>query len=137
MSKLISMCVQDEERLKVEKPNVAHLTTTGSYKKNAYKNGKGFKNKDKPNSTQTNKANYSGNNSETCPKCHFCKKQGHIQKECPKLREWLEKKGKSSINYVTYESFLIDVPSNTWWLDTGAMVHITNSLQGFLSKKTL
>ena len=87
MSKLISMCAQYEERLKVEKPNIAHLTTTGSYKKNAYKNGKGFKNKDKPISTKINKVNYSGNNSETCPKCHFCKKQGHIQKECPKLRE--------------------------------------------------
>ena len=42
-----------------------------------------------------------------------------------------------SFNYVTYESFLTDVPSNTWWLDTGSMVHITNSLHGFHTKKTL
>lgn len=46
LSKLIAMYVQEEERLKVEKPNVAHLTTTGSYKKKTYKNGKSFKNKD-------------------------------------------------------------------------------------------
>ena len=30
-----------------------------------------------------------------------------------------------------YESFNIDVPSNTWWVDSGSMVHATNSLQGF------
>lgn len=135
MSELIAMCIQEKKSLKVEKPNVAHLTTTGSHKK-AHKNGKGFKNKEKTVSNKTNKANYSSNNYEAGPKCHFCKKQGHVQKDCPKFREWLEKKG-MSFNYVTYESFLIDVPSNTWWLDTGAMVHITNSLEGFFSKKTL
>ena len=112
MSELIAICFQEEERLKVEKPNVAHLTTTRSYKKKAHKKGKCFKNKDKLASNKTNKANYSSNNSEAGPKCHFCRKQGHIQKDCPKFREWLEKKG-MFFNYVTYESFLINVPSNT------------------------
>ncbi|KAK2972148.1 hypothetical protein RJ640_018216 [Escallonia rubra] len=31
----------------------------------------------------------------------------------------------------------VDAPLNTWWVDTGATVHITNSLQGFLSVKKL
>jgi hypothetical protein len=36
-----------------------------------------------------------------------------------------------------YESLLVDIPLNTWWVDTGASVHITNSLQGFLSMRML
>ncbi|XP_071687887.1 uncharacterized protein [Rutidosis leptorrhynchoides] len=30
---------------------------------------------------------------ETGPKCKFYKKHGHIHRECPKFREWLDNKG--------------------------------------------
>ena len=43
MSELITMCVQEEERLKVEKPDMAHLTI-GPNKK-SFKKGKGKKKK--------------------------------------------------------------------------------------------
>ncbi|KAL6342889.1 hypothetical protein AAG906_016908 [Vitis piasezkii] len=43
MSELIAMCVQEEERLKVEKPDMAHLTI-GPNKK-SFKKGKGNKKK--------------------------------------------------------------------------------------------
>ncbi|XP_028058880.1 uncharacterized protein LOC114262712 [Camellia sinensis] len=39
MSELIAMCVQEEERLKAEKPDMAHLTTLGPTKK-IFKKGK-------------------------------------------------------------------------------------------------
>ncbi|RVW73194.1 Retrovirus-related Pol polyprotein from transposon TNT 1-94 [Vitis vinifera] len=58
MSELIAMCVQEEERLKVEKPDMAHLT-------------------------------------------------------------------------------IVDIPPNSWWIDTGASIHITNSLQRYLTSKRL
>ena len=32
---------------------------------------------------------------------------------------------------VCFESNLVNVPPNSWWLDTGASIHITHSLQGF------
>ncbi|XP_071719601.1 uncharacterized protein [Rutidosis leptorrhynchoides] len=41
MSKLIAMCVQEEERLKIEKPNVAHLTTAKNTRKKVFKSNKG------------------------------------------------------------------------------------------------
>ena len=41
MSELISMCVQEEERLKVEKPDMTHLII-GPNKK-SFKKGKGKK----------------------------------------------------------------------------------------------
>ncbi|KAG6494607.1 hypothetical protein ZIOFF_042367 [Zingiber officinale] len=40
------------------------------------------------------------------------------------------KKGKMS-SYVCYESFVANVPIDTWWIDSGASVHITCSSQGF------
>jgi GAG-pre-integrase domain len=35
------------------------------------------------------------------------------------------------------ESLLVDILLNMWWVDTGVYMHITNSLQGFISLKML
>ncbi|GJV69852.1 retrovirus-related pol polyprotein from transposon TNT 1-94 [Tanacetum coccineum] len=126
-----AMCVQKEERLKIEKPDTTYLTTTKGHEKKFFKGNKGFK-WEKGNSDKAS----SSNGKESSPKCRFCKNPGHFQKVCPKFQEWLDKKG-SSFSYVAYESFFIDVPSNTYWIDRGSMVHITNSLQRFLSKRML
>ena len=51
-----------------------------------------------------------------------------------------KKKGKSSIKcyiYVCFESNLTEIPSNTWWLDSGATTHISNMMPGFLSIQTI
>lgn len=37
--------------------------------------------------------------------------------------------------FVCIESNLVAVPSNSWWFDTGSSVHITNTLQGFTSRR--
>ncbi|GJY92149.1 retrovirus-related pol polyprotein from transposon TNT 1-94 [Tanacetum coccineum] len=131
MSELIAMCVQEEERLKIEKPDTAYLTTTKGHKKKIFKGNKGS-NWEKGNSDKAS----SSNGKESSPKFRFCKNPGYFQKEFPKFQEWLDKKG-SSFSYVTYESFFINVPSNTYWIDSGSMVHITNSLRGFFSKRML
>lgn len=36
---------------------------------------------------------------------------------------------------VFLESNIIDVPSNTWWLDTGATINVTNSLQAVTNRR--
>ncbi|KAK3002398.1 hypothetical protein RJ639_021497 [Escallonia herrerae] len=137
MSELISMCVQEEERLKSEQPDSAHVAITGPSKGKGKKFGKGNVQGNKSASvTKTDKASSFGTKGSSGPRCHFCKDKGHMRKECHKFREWLEKKGNLSI-CVCYDSYTIDAPLNTWWVDTGATVHITNSLQGFLSMKKL
>ena len=67
-----------------------------------------------------------------CVKFHFCKKYGHFQKDCQKRKAWFEKKGKPSA-FVCFESNLAEVPSNTWWIDSGCTTHVTNVMQGFLT----
>ena len=127
MQELIAMCVQEEERMKLEKPDVAYLITAASNKR------KRQSNKNQPSKTQRNDASTSSghNNSITKSKyyCKFCKKEGHKQKDCSAFKEWLTKKGNHL--FMILESFNLNVPSNTWWFDSGSMVHVTNSLQGF------
>ncbi|KAM0045715.1 putative RNA-directed DNA polymerase [Helianthus debilis subsp. tardiflorus] len=92
MSELIAMCVQEEERLKLEKPDVAHLTTFDSKKKKSTFKSKG----EIGNKTKSNKSFTPGASTSTfkgTPKCRFCHKKGHIQRDCPKFKEWLAKKG--------------------------------------------
>ena len=59
----------------------------------------------------------------------FCKKKGHKKKDCAIFHKWLEKKG-NPISYVCYESNMVHVNHNTWWIDYGSTIHISNSLQG-------
>ncbi|KAK2990326.1 hypothetical protein RJ640_003598 [Escallonia rubra] len=137
MSELISMCVQEEERLKSEQLDSAHVAITGPSKGKGKKFGKGSMQGNKSASViKTDKASSSGTKGSSGPRCHFCKDKGHMRKECLKFREWLEKKCNLSICFC-YESYTIDVPLNAWWVDTGVTVHISNSLQGFLSVKKL
>ncbi|GJY51525.1 UBN2_2 domain-containing protein [Tanacetum coccineum] len=102
MSELIAMCVQEEERLKIEKPDTAYLTTTKGHKKKNFKGNKGSK-WEKGNSDKAS----SSNGKESSPKCRFCKNPGHFQKECPKFREWdsfqrgCYKKGKEPLELET------------------------------------
>ncbi|KAL6334275.1 hypothetical protein AAG906_014675 [Vitis piasezkii] len=40
-----------------------------------------------------------------------------------------------NLSFVCYESNLVEVPSNTWWIDFGATTHVTNLMQGFLTTR--
>ncbi|XP_075091938.1 uncharacterized protein LOC142172071 [Nicotiana tabacum] len=67
--------------------------------------------------------------------CRFCNKEGHYQKDCLKCKAWFEKKGTISA-FVYFESNLVEVPNNTWWLDSGATAHVSTTLHGFLMIQT-
>ena len=62
-------------------------------------------------------------------KCFFCKKKGHMKKECTKFQKWLADKVNPT-SFVCYESNMVHVNINTWWIDSGSTIHISNSLQG-------
>ncbi|KAD3640949.1 hypothetical protein E3N88_30172 [Mikania micrantha] len=130
MNELIAMCVQEEERQKLEKPDVAYLMATGSKKRKNNTNREASK---VPKSNAGTSS--SSNNSNGKPYCKFCRKVGHKQKDCPDFKEWLAKRG-NHLNMII-ESFNLNVPTNTWWFDSGSMVHVTNYTQGFLTIQRL
>ena len=37
---------------------------------------------------------------------------------------------------VCFESNVIDVPFDTWWLDSGATIHACNSMQAVISRRS-
>ena len=66
--------------------------------------------------------------------CFFCKKNGHLKKDCSKYANWRAKKG-MSYNFVSSEVNLALVPSDTWWIDTGATTHISVTMQACHSSR--
>ena len=52
-----------------------------------------------------------------------------MNKDCPKFKNWLEKKG-TSFAFVCYESNIVNVNHNTWWIDSSSTIHVSNTLQG-------
>jgi hypothetical protein len=36
---------------------------------------------------------------------------------------------------VCHESFFVEAPNNTWWIDSGSTIYIVNSMQGFLTTR--
>ncbi|KAI3797123.1 hypothetical protein L1987_32375 [Smallanthus sonchifolius] len=89
MSELIAMCVQEEERLKLEKPDVAYLMTGDSKKR------KGNFRKKESSKVQKKDSSAASSSKNSKGKFHyrFCRKAGHKQKECPDFKEWLTKRG--------------------------------------------
>ena len=50
-----------------------------------------------------------------------------MKKSCTKFQNWLEKKGKP-ISFVCYESNMVDVIYNTYWIDFDSIIHVSNTL---------
>ena len=123
INELMTMCVQEEEKLVMELGESAMLATTfGKNKRND------------TSQTYTSKSNQKGKGRippqadiKKENKCFFCKRKGHVKKDCPKFKKWLEKKGNIS-SFVCYESNMVNVNINTWWIDSGSTIHIANSL---------
>ena len=101
MNDLITKCEAEEEKLKRENNESAHLIALG--KPN---NQKRVENARKPNfhshkktknfkkSGSEKQKNGNGNSKNTDLKCYHCNKKGHKRVDCFKFKNWLEKKKK-------------------------------------------
>ena len=68
--------------------------------------------------------------------CLYCKKTGHYKKDCSDyLKMIMAKKDDNIITFIN-ESLHVQYSKSTWWIDSGATVHVANSLQGFRSMRT-
>ncbi|XP_020266065.1 uncharacterized protein LOC109841513 [Asparagus officinalis] len=118
INELMTMCVQEEGRLRMEEGEKVNLTTASSSKKR--KDHIEEKGKGKITTKQ-------GIKKESA--CFFCKKKGHMKKYCIKFKTWLEKK--SNFLAFVYESNMVNVNHNTWWIDSGTTIYVSNTLQDF------
>lgn len=121
LNELISHCVQEEDRLKREKTESAHVATTSKVNhRKRTKDKETAVGKSQPKKQKTQ---------DQAVTCFFCKKSGHVKKDCPKYVAWRIKKGRF-FTFVCSEVNLTSVPSNTWWVDSGATTHTSISMQG-------
>ena len=118
LNELISHYVPEEERLKQEKIESVHLAGTSKDK------GKKRK-KDK----EVAKVPYQKkqHKEKKVDGCFFCGAEGHKKKQCTDYHAWCAKKG-TLLNLVCFEVNLTSVPKHTWWIDSGAIIHISVSM---------
>jgi hypothetical protein len=133
IEKTIAMCVQEEERLKSS--HGGSLNYMKDNKKRNYHNS----NQHSPSKPHGKDPQQYQHQSLPVDKdqCLRCKKTGHFKKDCP---DWLKSimaiKGIDIIYFVN-ESLYSQFLKYTWWIDSGATVHVANSLQGFYSTRTM
>jgi len=118
---LIAYCVQEEERLQSEGKNVVNHVSSSNKQKAPKDKGK------KENYSPYKKPNQPKNSSSSGgdDACHFCKEKGHYKDDCAQWLKWLAKKGNDVISFID-ESLYADFSMNTWWIDSGATVHVSN-----------
>ena len=136
IEKTIGMCSQEEERLKAL--HGGSLNFVKDNRKRGFTAGNHGGSPSKPHGKGPMQHQYQHHQSTPGEKdqCHHCKKPGHYKKDCPIwLKYIMAKNGKDIVSFVNeslYEKFI----RSTWWIDSGATVHVANSLQGFHSTRT-
>ncbi|RWR95043.1 Retrovirus-related Pol polyprotein from transposon TNT 1-94 [Cinnamomum micranthum f. kanehirae] len=123
VNELANKLVQEEARLNQQGIKLAHLVQGAGHKA-----GKKYNSGQKRAPPRSNEAGQHPKKKKKENVCKFCKKPGHFQADCIKRKEWFEKKG-NPMGFVSYfESNLTHASSNTWWIDTGANVHVSNTM---------
>ena len=82
--------------------------------------------------------NGNGNAKNIDLRCYNCNNKGHKRVDCFKFKTWLEKKKNEHgmlSPHVCFQSNLANVPLDSWWLDSGATVHVATSLQGIRNSR--
>jgi hypothetical protein len=68
--------------------------------------------------------------------CKWCKRRDHYQKNCIEFLKHLNKKGEDHVTFVD-EFLFLSYSRSTWWIDSGATIHVANSLQRFHTRRIL
>ena len=125
------MCVQEEERIKAANGGTINYVKDNKKKnKNANSSSKSKGKGPMLHQPQQNKFIVEKD------QCLYYKKMGYYKKDCPDyLKMIMAKKGENIIMFIN-ESLYVQYSKSTWWIDSGATVHVANSLQGFHSTRT-
>ena len=132
LEKLIAMCVQEEERLKA-----SHGDSLSFVKHNNKRND--FQDKvAKPQGKPRWEKGSSSHAPSKAPKkdqppaekdeCYWCHSKEHRKKDCPAFLKHCIKKGEEDLVTFIDETLYFSYEKSTWWIDSGATVHVANSL---------
>ena len=119
---LTSLCAQEELRLNEVNFEIANFASTFVSKKRKH---------EKINQGDVLQKNQKRQKHDKALTYFHCEKPGHSKKDCTKYHAWRQKKG-NLITLVCTEVNLASVSIDTWWLDSGATIHVSMSMQGCL-----
>jgi hypothetical protein len=68
--------------------------------------------------------------------CKLCFKRGHYQNSCIEFLKHLNREGEDHVTFID-ESLFFSYARSTWWIDSGVTIHVANSLQGLVMRRTL
>jgi molybdopterin converting factor small subunit len=129
LGKCIAMCVQEEERIKRNSGGIdsVNLAKHNNKKRNFV-----------PKPAPRNEENEKGEARPPAEKyqCKWCFKRGHYQKNCIEFLKHLNKTCEDHITFVN-EFLFLSYAKSTWWIDLGITIHIANSMQVFIMRRTL
>jgi molybdopterin converting factor small subunit len=128
LEKFIAMCVQEEERIKRNNGGVDSVNMAKHHQKRKIFP---LKKEDKGKVVST-----SSNQPVDMDQCKWCKRNDHYQKNCIEFLKHLNKQGEDHVTFVD-EFLFLSYSKSTWWIDSGATIHVANSLQGFHMRRTL
>jgi hypothetical protein len=133
LEKFIAMCVHKEERIKHNNGDVDSVNMAKHHQKRKNFAPKPYapKKEDKGKVVST-----SSNHPVDKGQCKWCKKRGHYQNNCIEFLNHLNKQGEDHVTFVD-ESLFLSYAKSTWWIDSGATIHIANYMQGFHTRRTL
>ena len=106
INELTDMLIQEKIRLKNQKTHSIHFTSHQEVASSSKKRARKGKKKDLHNRNESSKDAIIHKREI---KCHFCKKVGHLKKDCLKHKAWFEKKGKPCA-FVCFESNFTQTP---------------------------
>jgi molybdopterin converting factor small subunit len=133
LENFIAMCVQEEERIKRNNSGVDSVNMAKHHQKRKNFPPKPYapKREDKGKAVST-----SSDPPMDKDQCMWCKKRGHYHKNCIEFLKHLNKQGEDHVTFVD-KSLFLSYAKSTWWIDSGATIHVANSLQGFHMRRTL
>jgi hypothetical protein len=132
LEKFIAMCVQEEERIKRNNGGIDSINMAKHHQKRKNFCPKPYA----PKKEDKRKAmSMSSDQPVDKDQCMWCKKRGHCQRNCIEFLKHMNKQCEDHVTFVD-ESLFLSYLKSTWWIDSGATIHVANSLQGF-HKRTL
>uniref|UniRef100_A0A2N9IQK5 CCHC-type domain-containing protein n=1 Tax=Fagus sylvatica TaxID=28930 RepID=A0A2N9IQK5_FAGSY len=95
LDEMTAIVVQHEEMMRKSKTESAHMVTHNhsECERKFYKGNRNNQNGNKGGKFNNSKPQLKHKNEDMKGKCFWCRKKGHVKKDCNRFKNWLEKKG--------------------------------------------